>query len=342
MYIYTGECRNHTAVAGVFLYNNVPTMTTYPIALRAASRHTAGRTLGFEPFSLDEAPYIHSLLEECTVPTCDFTVGGIYLWLRYFSYRRAVVDGTLFIEGVSEEDPSQRAFSVPVGGTLTLAQSVDLLRGYCREENIPLRFSAVPECMVAPLQALGARTTATLPDWADYVYDASSLAALSGKKMAKKRNHVNAFMAANPGWELVEMTPDNTHAAIEFMRGLDLAADKGLMAETERLEVVGMLENYKSFPMMEGALLVTPGHGTVAFTIGETRGDTLFVHVEKMRHDINGSGEAINALFARAMTQRHGITYINREDDAGDPGLRRAKESYHPLRLLAKYEMELA
>ncbi len=317
-------------------------MTAYPLILSSAlQRTTARRILEFKPFSLDEAQYIYSLLEKCTVPTCDFTVGGIYLWLRYFSYRRAVVDGTLFIEGVSEEDPSQRAFSVPVGGELTLAQSVDMLRCYCRAENIPLRFSAVPEIMVAPLQALGVRITATLPDWADYLYDASALATLSGKKMAKKRNHVNAFMAANPGWELVPLTHNNASEALTFMRGLSLDAEKGLMAETERLEAAGMLENYSRFPMMEGAMLVTPNHGIVAFTIGETRGDTLFVHVEKMRHDINGSGEAINTLFARGMVRQHGIIYINREDDAGDPGLRRAKESYHPLRLLAKYEMEL-
>ena len=78
----------------------------------------------------------------------------------------------------------------------------------------------------------------------------------------------------------------------------------------------------------------------MAFTAGETVGDTLILHIEKMRHDISGAGEAINKLFAERMLSAHPeIVYINREDDSGDPGLRYAKESYHPEFKLRKYNV---
>lgn len=76
------------------------------------------------------------------------------------------------------------------------------------------------------------------------------------------------------------------------------------------------------------------------FTAAEIIGDTLIIHIEKMDHEVAGAGETINKLFAAEMLHRHPqLRYINREDDAGDPGLRYAKESYHPLRLLRKFNV---
>ena len=78
----------------------------------------------------------------------------------------------------------------------------------------------------------------------------------------------------------------------------------------------------------------------VAFTIGEIIGDTLFTHIEKMDHSVPGAGESINRFFAQHITSRHPeVRYINREEDAGDEGLRQAKLSYHPAILLTKYDI---
>ncbi len=72
-------------------------------------------------------------------------------------------------------------------------------------------------------------------------------------------------------------------------------------------------------------------------TLGEVVGDTLYVHVEKMNHDVAGAGETINKLFAENMVSRYaGLRYINREEDMNDEGLRFAKESYHPVAILDK------
>ena len=77
-----------------------------------------------------------------------------------------------------------------------------------------------------------------------------------------------------------------------------------------------------------------------AFTIGDVKNDTLFIHVEKATRKTEGSYEMVNAMFARHIVENYPeIRFINREDDAGDMGLRMAKESYHPHSILKKYNI---
>ena len=84
------------------------------------------------------------------------------------------------------------------------------------------------------------------------------------------------------------------------------------------------------------------GGKVAAFAIGDMRGDTLFVQVEKASRGINGSYEMICKLFASDMLKSYpSLKYINREEDAGDPGLRKSKESYHPVKILRKYSVTL-
>ncbi len=130
---------------------------------------------------------------------------------------------------------------------------------------------------------------------------------------------------------------------IEFFENLGIESDKAdpVMAEFEREQVLDVLRNFDDYPF-EGAALRDGQNRIVAFTAGEVCGDTLVLHIEKMKHSVSGAGETINNYFARYMLSRHpGITYINREDDSGDPGLRFAKQSYHPAMMLRKYNVLL-
>lgn len=293
--------------------------------------------LDFREFTLAEIPQIRSLLEHAPSRTCDFTIGGIYMWTDYFRYRRTIIDDTLIVSGLSELDVTKPAFSLPVG-RMPLIRSIAMLRDYCESEGIECRLSAIPEEAVVSLEKLGGRVDAQLSDWTDYLYDAAPLATLSGKKMSKKRNHVNAFAAAYPGYRFEPLTPDNLAAVTSFYNAMHLAADKGVTAEVERMQTLRVLANPWAYPF-HGAVLSTPSDGIVAFTLGEIKDDTLYVHIEKMRHDITGAGETVNKLFAADMAERYAIRYINREEDAGDEGLRQAKESYHPAAMLRKYDI---
>lgn len=275
--------------------------------------------------------------------SCDFTAGGVFMWIDYFGYESCVFRDTLFIKGLSEDLARRPSFSLPVG-KMPLHEAVELIREYCRATGLEPFFSAVPEDRLDELVSCGAVSVEELPDWADYVYNAADLAALSGKKYNKKRNHVNRFMADNPGWKLEELTPGNAPEALAFYQALDIESEKAdpVMAEFEREQTLEVLRNYAAYPF-EGALLRDGSGAVVAFTAGEVSGDTLVLHIEKMAHSVAGAGEAINKLFAESMLGRYpSLKYINREDDAGEPGLRYAKESYHPAFRLRKYNVLLS
>lgn len=292
--------------------------------------------LRFHRLDYDAVSRIAPLLARAHSRTCDYTLAGMLMWARYFNYEYAVTDGTLFVKGVEENDRTTPAFSLPLGD-MPLERAVAHLREYCMAENIPLVFSAVPEDRVEELRSLGECRVEELADWADYLYNARDLATLSGNRYSKKRNHVNRFASDHPGAYLAELTPDMIPEVKKFLATLP-ADGEYATAQVERDEVDRLLDHWDMIPM-EGAVLSTPDLGIVAFAIGEVIADTLYVHVEKMLHDVNGAGETINKGFATMMLDRYGMTFINREEDAGDPGLRRAKESYHPLMMLRKYNV---
>lgn len=298
--------------------------------------------LSFRPIPLGDMPRLRQYLSREQGRTTDFSFLGVAMWIDYFKYQYCIFRDTLFIKGVLEDDRRVEAFSMPVGA-LPLSLSVPYILGYCRARGLAPRFSAVPEYALPGFMQFSPKEITELPDWSDYLYDADKLATLSGKKMAKKRNHLNRFLALYQGrWQLTPLTPRNAVRALRFMGVADLEGDNAPEAAAERDLTRRILENYDRLsPYLHGALLEVDGH-VCAFTVADIKGDTLFIHIEKATRSVEAAYEAINALFARIMTERHPeIRYINREDDAGDEGLRHAKQSYHPLALLKKFNLRL-
>ncbi|MDE6097477.1 MAG: phosphatidylglycerol lysyltransferase domain-containing protein [Muribaculaceae bacterium] len=295
--------------------------------------------LDFRIITLADLPLINQLLQHSSTRTCDYTIGGIYMWIDCFGYEYCVYDDTLFIKGFSENRPGETAFSLPIG-KLPLQESIDMLREYCREADIPLVLSAIPEDRIDAVAAVTGGEPELLDGWSDYIYEATALASLSGKSLSKKRNHVNRFMTDNPAYEFEPLTPELLPEVEIFFAGRPLAEKIDTsMALYEQHECRRILAHYSCFPF-EGAVLRGQSGEIVAFTIGEIIGDTLYVHIEKMNHDVPGAGETINRLFAAEMLHRHSqIRYINREEDMGEPGLRYAKESYRPVMLINKYNV---
>ena len=261
------------------------------------------------------------------------------MWVSYFDYQYAIVDDTLFIRGRVEDDRTKPAFSFPIG-KMPMAEAVALLGKQCREEGIALEFSAVPEYAVGELKELGAKTVTELSHWGDYLYEIESIATLHGKKMGKKRNHVNQFMTAYPDWQLLDLDASSLDLAREVMKLFESEGDDTPEAIAERKLTNDILEMFATSPgEMHGAILMAEGK-PCAVTVGDVKGDTLFVHIEKALREFPGSYEMINKAFAARMLELHpALRYVNREDDAGDEGLRQAKESYHPVDILKKYNV---
>ncbi len=314
------------------------TITAPATITRRAPR--AATALRFEPLTPEAIPAIRRLLPLARTRANDFSIGGILMWADYFDYEYCIYGDTLFIKGVSELSRDIPAFSLPFGA-MPLANAVDLIADYCRVNRLPVRFSAVPHDRLADLTALRpSAAVQPLDDWSDYIYNATDLATLAGKRYNKKRNHVNRFLAGNPGYRVEPITPD-VLPEVRRVYGEWLAARPvdAPSAAAESVQTLNVIDNYADYGF-DGIVLRDNAGRVVAFTMGEVIGDTLFTHIEKMDHTVAGAGETVNNMFAKYITGRYpAVAYINREEDAGDEGLRRAKLSYHPAIILSKYDV---
>lgn len=292
--------------------------------------------LEFKRVAIEDMEKIRSFMDYNPSRTCDYTIGGVFMWVDYFDYEYCIAEDTLFIKGISENHPGMVAFSLPLG-KLPLKDSIDRILDYCKAHNIRPTFSAIPAEKAQEIADITNGQIEALEGWSDYLYDAQSLATLQGKAYSKKRNHVNRFTADNPDYKFEMITEANLGEAMEFFEHVDIEDKQDAVTAAYELEqckdVLRQIDTY----LFDGAILRDESGKICALTLGEVVGDTLYVHIEKMNHEVSGAGEAINKMFASEMLSRNSaIKFINREEDMNDAGLRFAKESYHPTALLDK------
>lgn len=170
-------------------------------------------------------------------------------------------------------------------------------------------------------------------DMYDYVYLSEDLINLKGRKYQKKRNHINKFKKRYE-YSYEPITDDNVEECL--IAAMEWAAvrsdDPGIMEE--RVAIVEALRNMETLGIKGGALRI---HDKIqAFSLGEELNpDMAVIHIEKANTDYHGSYAMINQQFAEHCWSEY--TYINREEDMGLPGLRKAKESYYPHKMIVKY-----
>ena len=267
---------------------------------------------------------------------CNDSAGAAVLWQPYFQDACLILDDTLLLR---EAFPGVgTVFSPPVGANVENAYA--FLEQTCRARGEPLRFFPVTEPELAQLQARYARVEATLlRDWCDYLYDAQDMVQFRGRRYNGQRNHIHRFQRLYPDWRFEDVTADNLPELRAFFEAFAARYRKeNGTAQVEERCVRDFLARYFDYDSLGGLLRV--GDKIVGFSAGEVVGDTLIIHVEKADIAYDGVYQALVNEFAKRFVT-DGVQYINREEDVGDPGVRKSKESYHPLRLLEKYLVEV-
>lgn len=176
-------------------------------------------------------------------------------------------------------------------------------------------------------------------DYSDYIYERDKLVNLSGKKLQSKRNHINKFKSLYPDYEYRELTPELIPQCLELERQWRSAAvgDGGDGQEDDLSEELRSMtrafNRWSELGLFGGSIFV--GGRMVAFTYGcPINHNTFDVCVEKADVNYEGAFSIINQEFAKHIPEQY--FYINREEDLGDEGLRKAKLSYRPDILLEK------
>ncbi|MFV0364157.1 MAG: DUF2156 domain-containing protein [Suipraeoptans sp.] len=296
--------------------------------------------IDFKKATLDDENLIAGYFKKYPSRSCERTFSNIYLWSREYPVTFAVVENTLVFK---REIDGKVAFTYPAGEHEDVKAAVCTLHGFCEEKGVPIVFYMVTPPQFEEIESLypGKFEVEYLRDIADYVYEREKLATLAGKKLHGKRNHINRFLSTYEGrWSYERLSEDNVEdcfqMAIKWGEAYDGYKDREKNAELT--VAINSLRLFKELRYIGGVLRVDGE--VVAFTSGEeVTEDTIVVHIEKAMADIEGAYPMINQQFVKNECEKY--TYVNREDDAGVEGLRKAKLSYRPAFLVEKGEVRL-
>ena len=281
--------------------------------------------INFKELTLDMQNEVSKLLLASKKRLCDYTFCNLYCWDKPQGLRVSCDFGTV-VAGF----PEKRVFYMPAGenAVKALHDIADMYGGFelraLQAEDADTVKSLFPNCDLYEDK----------PGF-DYIYTSESLRTLRGKKLASKRNHINAFISDGE-WYSEIMTAENAQAAAAFTdTWCSGMCDNGQCElKSEICSAKTALNNFETLGL--SGLLLYKDKKLVAYACGEPESSSVFcVHFEKANADIRGAYQMINREFARTFCAD--FEYINREDDADDEGLRRAKLSYQPTALGKKY-----
>lgn len=281
--------------------------------------------LNFKKAELSDREEIEKYLNMTKKHSLEYSFTTLYLWQDQYNMEFCIDDGFLFIRS----GKNKKMYLFPMGCG-DLAQAVDKIA-----KNGDVFYSLSQEQADFLEKAYPDKYTfCESRDMGDYVYRTEDLAYLKGKKLRAKRNHINRFIAENPDWSYEKITEENIGEVKKMHeKWCNLADDeKGLSEET--VAVKKALSGYFELGFSGG--LIRTGGKVVAFSVGdELSDDTFLVHIEKAFSEYNGAYQMINCEFVKHNCMDY--EFVNREDDAGSEGLRKAKLSYRPHQIVKKY-----
>lgn len=287
--------------------------------------------LNFKPITIEDREWAIPLLKASDFQGSEYSFTGNYIWgVQYNINVCRFQDRYMVYSG--KHHPS---FLFPAGSS-DLTEAVEALLQYCRESDVPFRMHGICESAKAELENAfpGRFRFEEDRNNFDYIYTSESLISLSGKKLHGKRNHINQFKLND--WSFEQITPETREECLE-MNAKWCAANGCSEDASKQKEVCAVRKAFRHYDVLGlvGGILRVDGE-IVGYTLGEPlNSDTFVVHIEKAFSEVRGAYPTINNQFVSHCASN--FTYVNREEDMGLEGLRKAKLSYQPEILLTKY-----
>lgn len=269
----------------------------------------------------------------------EYNFTNLYMWKELCNIHWAVEDDVLYIFSFDEKNFSAWQ---PVGAKEKMQDAIKNILNFAEKNKDEKNFAfvVVEKNFAEELEKYPHANFKIEPDRKefDYVYLAEDLINLSGRKFHGKKNHLNSFRKDFPGAEYLPITSEiipkcreelNLWYEIHRKENPD---DPFICYEQAAIHEI--FDNFDEFKLKGGAILL--GGKVIAFTFGEKlNSDTAVIHVEKADPSVRGAYAAINHDFVE--NEWSEVKFINRESDMGLESLRKAKESYHPIKLIEKF-----
>ena len=294
--------------------------------------------LAFVSPEIGDKAWVDAFLYPANNRACEYNFVNLLIWREKYHQKVARLCDTVVVQMRSSIGHS---YLYPVG-TGDRRCAIAQLEADARAHHEDLRFLCLSAAHVAELEGFfpGQFTIGTERDSFDYLYRIEDMAELTGKRYQAKRNHINHFCLEYPDWRSERITADTLPACLAmaddwYTLREGTGQDENLRDERVALHLAA--RHYAALGM-DGVLLRAGGR-LVAFSIGQRIApDTFDVFFEKAYADVQGAYAMINRALARHVRETcAGVALINREDDMGLDALRKAKASYHPVRMEEKH-----
>lgn len=302
--------------------------------------------LDFKELTADAFPIINHYVNLRSVYVAERQFVNQYIWSSYYKTTFATTDKALFYKVTVHDEPG--AF-MPFCREEDIVESFLVIKDYFNQVlKKPLKMYLVDEKTMSILKA-DSRVSECMDfvefrDGFDYIYDAEKLKLLSGRKLHKKKNHLNNFLKNYDGrYEYRHLCCSDMEAVKNFhyewiaSRDINSANNKNNSISSEEDGIFRLLSKCGAINYRCGGVYIDGK--LMAYSIGsyDPAIETAYIHIEKANPTINGLYNFINQQFL--LNEYPDAKLVNREDDLGQEGLRQAKLSYNPIRLEAKYHL---
>ena len=288
----------------------------------------------FRPFSPGDRALYESFLFDGRERGCEFSFANVYLWGKQqvaFLFGQALV--------FSQFD-RRCVYPFPLGSG-DKKGAIDALMADAEARGISFRLTGIrPEDRELLERLYPSKFRFHCDEGSfDYVYATEDLATLEGKKYHQKRTHLNRFREACPDYRVEALCENNLEEAKQMVDAWYEERGALSIGDDYYMERIAIHRAFRHFRGLElDGLLIRNGNDIVALTMGSRlSANTIDVHFEKARTDIPGAYAAINFEFARYIREKYPeIEFLDREEDMGIEGLRKAKRSYYPHHMVQK------
>jgi uncharacterized protein len=286
----------------------------------------------FEPLSLDHQGLVDDFFRRFPPPISEFTFTNLFIWRNHYQFQVSVIQDFLTVLG---QPPGSAPFFFPPVGQGDIRAWAETGFEILKAGGHRPRIGRVPGPLAGELVSLPGAELVPDRDNSDYVYLTKNLVQLSGNRYHSPKNHVNRFKKTDD-WEYLPLTPELVNECLNLQEAwcrLRQCEESPSLLNEEQA-IVEAFRHIDFLPYRGGVIRM---RGKVeAFSLGEILNpETVVIHIEKANPEIPGLYALINQQF---LEKEWGtIRYVNREQDLGEPGLRKAKESYHPDHLVEKF-----
>ncbi|MDD4754066.1 MAG: phosphatidylglycerol lysyltransferase domain-containing protein [Desulfitobacteriaceae bacterium] len=294
--------------------------------------------INFKTLEIDDKQWIVPLLAEADTWGSHQNFTNLFAWAKIYNYHVARLNDYLLVKGELSDKGPYYFYPIGQGDIRPALEAVKQDALDCGHQFILLGLAPKDIDEVNRIFPEGFEVK-SMRDSFDYVYLLEKLVTLSGKKLHAKRNHINKFKQQNSNWSFEKISEENIKECFEMNNKWceEHGCEDDKLLAKEYCAVRRCFNYYKELGL-EGGLLRLDGR-VIAFTMGDKISDTIYdIHIEKAFGEIQGAYQMINREFAVFIQEKYPeIIYVNREEDMGYEGLRKAKLSYYPVRMEEKY-----